>query len=510
MKTRTHPRVKSRKRPFPKRTAALLLLLPTLCLALTGCLVESYSAAGEAPAGEETVPVTLRLITPSGGNPSRGLTAEEEARVSNLYVFFIREGDGTVHSVVPGEEAGAAPGEGKTFTARLEVAGSAGQEFRCVVLANAASRLSTDNLNLYKGKTYAEIQRMLLSDEITGPPLTRSEGFIMWGEAADRVAASRRPQKITVGLTRALARVDIGLGADPDHWNGNDAGGQPIPFRLKGIYVFKPNDRYAYMPVEGAFDPGLGRVTVPSTAGRPATVPFRYAVPEGATAFTSSIYLPEADIIQGGAGQPGDANHTRRCALVVQGSYDNHPDSYYRIDFRNGPLLCDLLRNHRYRMSVTSVSGDGEKTPEEAYESRTVNITATVLAWNDWSQDVIFDGVDHVYVEQKKILLPGNAGIEAAIAIESNVEPAQWLMSLDGVNFTDASIVSDDAFEVTKPALKAGGSLRIKTKTRLADSQEKNAVLTVKIHRLAFEIAIEQRPDTPEDWTDGDNFEKDF
>lgn len=503
------------QRPLP-----WLLLL---CLMAGGCIYDSSPGGAEPPESDGPVPVTIRLVTRFGAGAkhasTRGLTETDEGKVDNVYVFFLRVSDNKVHSVVKGKDVTNTTVTQKTFTASLEVAGSAGQEFRCVVLANAGNLLDAQNLNLYKEKTYDQIRQMLVTDPAyASAPELAAGGFVMWGEADELVSATRRPQKVTVNMIRAMARVDIGVGVSPDKWDGKDATGTDIPFTLKKVFIFKPNDQCAFIPKAGAYDATAKRVTKPSPAGEVCADPFEYDVqPAGAspstpaTSLTATIYLPEADVRQGENAQSGDLKHTERCAIVVGGSYRGHADSYYRIDFRNGPgtAIADLLRNHRYQASITSVSADGERTPEEAYKSKRVNISATVLGWNDWSQDVVFDGVDHVYVESKTILLPGNAGQTGAIGIESNVDPTEWQMSLDGVNFSTDVTISNADFDVAKPAAKKG-SLLIRTRNELADGEAKSATLAIKINRLEFTISIEQRPDTPEDWVEGGEFPKDF
>lgn len=504
------------QRPLP-----WLLLL---CLMAGGCIYDSSPGGADPPGPDGPVPVTIRLVTRFGSGAkhasTRGLTETDEGQVDNVYVFFLRVSDNKVHSVVKGKDVTNNTATQKTFTASLEVAGSAGQEFRCVVLANAGNLLDAQNLNLYKEKTYDQIRQKLVTDPAyASAPELAAGGFVMWGEADELVSATRRPQKVTVNMIRAVARVDIGVGVSPGKWDGKDATGADIPFTLKKVFIFKPNNQCAFIPKAGAYDATAKRVTKPSPAGEVCAVPFEYNVqPAGAspstppaTSLTATIYLPEADVRLGENAQSGDLKHTERCAIVVGGSYRGHADSYYRIDFRNGPgtAIADLLRNHRYQASITSVSADGEQTPEEAYESKRVNISATVLGWNDWSQDVVFDGVDHVYVESKTILLPGNAGQTGAIGTESNVDPAEWQMSLDGVNFSTDATISNADFDVAKPAAKKG-SLLIRTRNTLADGEAKSATLAIKINRLEFTISIEQRPDTPEDWVEGGEFPKDF
>ena len=77
------------------------------------------------------------------------------------------------------------------------------------MVANAASLLDMQNLRLYKEKTYDDIQRMLVSgNAYTAAPVIREGDFVMWGEAQRKIIASQRPQNVTVGVVRAMARMD--------------------------------------------------------------------------------------------------------------------------------------------------------------------------------------------------------------------------------------------------------------------------------------------------------------
>lgn len=504
-----------KKRPLLRWCRRLLWCLPLLAAA--SCIHEETTDEAENTA--QTVGVSIRLMMNVGGagTTRAAVSDEQEGQVDDVYIFFINTGTRRVHSVVKGEVQNITPTT-KTFTANLVVAGTGENEFECIVVANIAHEINPV-LKVYEGKSYDELQTMLVSPTLTGAIPTGADArFVMWGKAMETVSASRRPQNINVPMLRALARVDIGIGranTTTETWDGKDADGLDIPFKLEKVYVYKPSGAYAFMPQAAAYNDGGYVVTAPSVAGTPASTPFEYSVETGSNHLLRQIYLPEADIVQGGEGIPGDDNHTSRCAMVVGGAYNGHPTTYYRIDFNNNTnprRLINLLRNHCYRMSITAAAGDGETTPDEAYTSRRVNLSVEIVPWEEFSQDIIFDGVDWAHIEKKSIILPGNKGLQGVLAMSSSVKPASWEMSFDGgINYTKDATLANACFSVTKPATAEGGSLLIKTLTEMKpDDPERTSVLSIRIGRLKFDINIAQHPDLPQDWENGGQHDKEL
>lgn len=385
------------------------------------------------------------------------------------------------------------------------------------------------NLADFNGKTYGELQAMLVSEVLTPagplPGAVPEEGLVMWGKGLAPVTVPAATVGITVPVVRALASVEVGVGIGPTAgnlpawtgWDGKDASGNSIPFVLKKVYVYRPNNQYAFMPLATVYDADGRKVTAPSPAGASAAIesPLEYSVT--GHGIQRTIYLPEADIKQikagdtGHTGKPGDAGHTDRCALVVCGEY-NGADNYYRIDFNDNTTdhsLIDLLRNHRYYITITSVRGEGEASAEDAYKSRVLNLGIEITGWTDQFQDIIFDGTDWMHVEKKSITLPGNSGQTGTIVMESSIDPAEWEMSFDGGTTPS---VEDTYFRVTKPTTATGGVLKITTREAMAeDEPDRTATLTIKARRLSFTIRITQKPDKQTNWEqEGGNFDKDY
>lgn len=489
------------------------------------------------PGQPEQVEVKIRLRTNQPASPTRALSVEQESLINDVYVFFFNTTDNRVYTVVKGKNVTPNVSDPAkwTFTASLIVNTGTRTTFDCLVLTNVDGWMQGKNLADFNGKNYDDLQTMLVSNELSPaalPAASPTEGLVMWGKAASPISVPADAASITVPAIRALASVEVGVGKGPtadnptawDGWDGKDSGGKSIPFVLKKVYVYRPNNRYAFMPLAAVYDAGQRKVTAPSPAGASAaiTTPFVYSLSAGAYGIRREIYLPEADIRKltsdgtGHTGKPGDAGHKDRCALVVCGSYNGHADSYYRIDFNDNAAdrsLIDLLRNHRYYVSITSVQGDGENSPQEAYESLHINMGIELTGWTDTFQDVSFDGTDWMYAEKKNITLPGSAQQKGTIVMESSIDPAEWKMSFDGgITYTKEHSLANTDFQVTKPATATGGKLEITTLGTMAENApDRTSTLTIKAKRLTFKIKITQTSDKPADWEqEGGDFNQNF
>ena len=151
-----------------------------------------------------------------------------------------------------------------------------------------------------------------------------------------------------MSLLRSVARVDVAVGTDAQ-----------AAFTLKEVYIYKPNDKMALMPLSTAYDANdLSMVTKPSVPAGTAAGAAAWKYEVSGTGIDHAVYLPEADVLMtgqnGGSGVAGDNNHTNRSAIVVGGIY-KEAMNYYRIDFKTGgdaAALMDVLRNHRYNAQV--------------------------------------------------------------------------------------------------------------------------------------------------------------
>ena len=160
------------------------------------------------------------------------------------------------------------------------------------------------------------------------------------------------------------------------------------------VQVWKAGRKYTYMPALAnyhwttATTNGItsNKIVIdsPSTAsGTTTTKTYDTSYITNQTYCAEKIYLPETDLQWGSV---YDGQHTNRLAIIVGGYYNNSPElSYYRVDFTNDNTgdKMNILRNHVYRFTISSVKAAGYATAELAYKSMPKNLgfEATLEPW---------------------------------------------------------------------------------------------------------------------------------
>lgn len=520
-------------------------MLAALCALSASCVRDDLSG----PAGDgRTVEANLLLSTQGTSRPTtRSSATEAETKVDNaLVLFFLGTDDNAkLYAVSEGRnlEPADGPTPGVTFLTSFVVASAdADREFSCLVVANCLDRTLADGTTLSVGTllpkvgslTRAGAQKSLTLAATDKPQSTPDELFPMSGYTSEHIKPSTSTgKKFRVSLLRDIARVSVMGTADN--------------FKLTEVYIFKPSNRRAVVPLPSAFDAGsatsVARPSVPEGASA-LTTPWKYNVTDygtvagGVTQY--EIYIPEADVLMGAGGTLGDANHTNRCAIVVGGIY-NGATSYYRIDFRKVDAdrnieLLNVLRNHSYNVVISAVSAAGEPTPEEAYASRLIHITADIVEWYDDNQEIVFDGADWVSFESKRVNFGDAEDIRVGLNMLSNRKPSEWTMEFGDAatgNASGAQTVTGSIFSVSKPADSAdpaattqGGDLIIRTRsfwplhqTYTKDAQgnvtydtsspkndPRSETLRIFIGRLEIAVTLIQYPSSGDFWIDGGSF----
>ena len=474
--------------------AIIYTLTAMLLTAAAGCSRDA-AADAPAPAGADSIALRITVSTPDTQTPaSRAMTAADESAVDDLLVMlFTPAPDGTSPATLfktveaTGLEATAG---GYSFDARIGVEpGKTPDHLVLVTVANAASR-ATDLPDV--GSTYEAVRQALTADA----PAQTDTRLTMWGIATPPVDTSLRAQGLSITLLRDRARVTF----------STDTGKvPPTLFTPADMRVWKASTRMALIP-----DPE-------KISGTKAIAP---TIPDG-NANTGEpqcdlgeenprLYIAEADVLMGGKGDPDDENRLKRPAIIIGGYYrDATEPCYYRVDFKRGESLIDVLRNHSYNITVTAVNGPGEDTPEEAYNSIVTSIDATITTWEDIDNDVAFDGANWIAMPRIAVIGP-EEGAETTLSLSSNVDPSLW-----ETVWTSA----DDAthFAVTLPEAlddNNSGTLTVKALTALPDNEESRTaqlqILVTPRLRLIVNI-VQQRGGSGDtglggdDWEDGGN-----
>ena len=267
--------------------------------------------------------------------------------------------------------------------------------------------------------------------------------FPMWGES-DEFTQVPNGSIGTLSLMRATARVDVGVKfiKNGDKYNLNDMQAEGLYNEGKGTYFALASVRvYGTMKggtygsaenVYGSITSEPSAATVPNTdVGKFGLEDLKYEVgkdndftdstpADGGTwsdkeksarrMLTRACYVFETK----NAGAEFDA----AACVIVGGIYgeDKNP-TYYRIDFATTNIVngvqnkpqpgnrFDLLRNKVYVVNITSVSGPGKNTPEEALKSDETKMTAEVQEWNQNNTvgDITTDGVYTLSVDKSEL-----------------------------------------------------------------------------------------------------------
>lgn len=252
----------------------------------------------------------------------------------------------------------------------------------------------------------------------------------MWGQLSGVSIADGEgwPRDKTVHLTRAVARVDVGLRVTktPETRFKETAEGIPgITLRETHFY----NAASIGCPVPRLDRAGDPLPTTRSDFGLSAPImkPMDRSadIDDAGTLLLRGAYLPEAQ-------NPNDPSYAykNRPFIVVglAGADDTRPDvvTYYRIDYltrgADGSYrYLPLLRNHRYLVNITAVGGRGFDTPDDAADAPASSLTYDVLPWEESAMsDVVYDGQYYLSVSEDHLQGYRGAGSQATTTIRTS------------------------------------------------------------------------------------------
>lgn len=347
---------------------------------------------------EQDGPVLVKLsVSAADAGTALGNGTETDAQITSIYILqFNADADsyGTLRYVAEGKK-----NAGGTYTATLLQSVNSNDNYKLVILANLP-----DYGFLYGlyGKSYAEVQQASLSTATDAPLVfDDTHPYPMFGVVNGGASVQVQEGTAYSGnteLIRAVARVDIGIGTKKTNadgtvsWTNTGTGKQP--FVMTEVQVWKAGRKYTYMPALAnyhwttATTNGItsNKIVIdsPSTAsGTTTTKTYDTSYITNQTYCAEKIYLPETDLQWGSV---YDGQHTNRLAIIVGGYYNNSPElSYYRVDFTNDNTgdKMNILRNHVYRFTISSVKAAGYATAELAYKSMPKNLgfEATLEPW---------------------------------------------------------------------------------------------------------------------------------
>jgi len=336
---------------------------------------------------EKEIIFSIKIPSISDATPLfRSIDAAQENTIKTIdLVAFRKDNTGSFFNYYyPGVLASDNTAGANTQNCRVKVR-LASYEQELVIITNAGTAVS-DLANAQKGQTIskddflAKLEYSLSKAGNTWNAVSDSnyDAIPMWGETSATV--TQNTTQLSASLLRMLAKIDVQL--DPTNLSA-----------LKSVFKLKSINLYNTL-TNGRIVPNSANVQGDSVIAPslPAT-PGKYVGPllyDKSSDFSSpgvvdvamkgAIYLFETKAPDSSEPlSPLDAT-----CVVIGGLYDTDTaQSYYRVDFIKNDKFRDILRNHRYLVNITSVTGRGYQTVDEAYRNKAVNMNVNIIVWND-------------------------------------------------------------------------------------------------------------------------------
>ncbi|GAB6010331.1 FimB/Mfa2 family fimbrial subunit [Dysgonomonas reticulitermitis] len=470
-----------------KKQGLYLLMLVYLLSALCGCTDEREATVAGNSGGQQ---VHFSVRVPGATAPkTKALTADDENEVDHIVLLLFTTAGGYTHypinitSVTTNSSNSAI----KTFTASIPQG-----TYDLVILANSSQIVNAALGSINAGDSKASVmQRLLLSNAgqwNTDPAAPGYKKIPMWGEISGLTVSTATGSQ-SVSLTRMLARIDVLISPSTQS-----------DFKLTSVRLYNYNDQGQVAPDDANWNRGTTIATaptVPATANKPANPGLNPLVYDGRSITTTDIaceneiYTFEAEA--GAAATPED-----NTCLVIGGIYGSDTQvTYYKVEFANTvssvTTYLPLLRNHRYLVKVNDVDGSGQSDPEAAFNGPAVNITATILDWNE-SQitDIVFDGQNYLGVSQGEFTFSSDARTAAR---EDNILsiitdcPGGWTID----KIADAAGNTSDWLDATVKAGAAGPAVDTKlTMSQNSGTSERIAFVHLSAGRLKYVVKVTQ------------------
>lgn len=394
------------------------------------------------------------------------------------------------------------------------------EKYIVVVLANGADYYT--EVKQLEYQTYSEVSQNL-NDNYTG----RSSGnetpegkgrYTFWGVARHPIDTSVLVQNLNIALLRDVAKTTVSIDDELFSSSGHT---------LASLQIFNGYNEISLFPrIDTGGEPQLPSIPYHATS----TAMVQEVESHSPGERTISILHPEQDILRGSlTGNPNDDKRFIRPALIIGLNWKGSEKVYYyRLDYTadSSNNLINVKRNRHYLINITAVKGPGADTPQQAYNTLSTTIEASIIPWEDFNSDVAIDGTNWIAVT-RTVYLSSNKGSEAVLSFQTNVDPSQWEMAWkderyeseeeedkneeneDGFSFTkdDTLSSSDGVFSVTK-----GDNLVFKALESLPNGVEKRAKqLYIKVTpRLHLVINVvqnsESSSDDKDDWDDQNIF----
>lgn len=484
-----------------------------LLVFLLGCSDENgWSNHNPIDNGEEVI-LTLGLRVPGISNPvTYALTGQDENKLEtiDILVFKADGADDTflyqTHATDINNSSG---GSNRTFRAQLRKSiGS--EEHRIVLVVNARDAVDAVKANFTVGMHKDEVLEKITFDTDKVWNTTSETDFTplpMWGETAGTYVITASTSNLgTINLMRAVARIDVGLKMD----SSDEPQGFGSLFKMEEVKVYNANNISAIAPKETNLEAGIAALPT-LVSGRQSVTPaivYKHNSPD--FGFVREIYVGEADNIN-------QTDDNKMVCIVIGGYYTKNGDpvnttekTWYRVDFYNRDTdpqeRLDILRNHRYKVNITSVDGPGYKTEQEAFNSRPVNLKSEITVWNETPiSNVVFDGQYVLGVSQGKFDLTKSTytslNDDNTLSISTDYPTGWKVEKIVDVSGNDISSETNSSAGWLKTSLSSGNAGETaKTWLLLKENntgRDRKGYIHITAGRLSYVIEVNQSIQPP-------------
>ena len=372
-----------------------------LSVALAGCVDDHEDGNYPSVTREGEVKVPFSISMPAQMPKTYALDDNDENEVKTIDILAFKvNGNEETFAYRAQAEQGSIVDDGannkKKFIVTLQKDGS--QTYRFVALANAKNELDNTFVGGIVVGTSKDVvmQQLQLSGISKWNVNNGTEGYLpipMWGETTNNIVIQDNTTITDLKLLRMVAKINIKI--DPSITESS--------FALSSVSLYNYYTAGRIAPDQANLVSG-SRSTVdkPTVIGTTTKGPINY---EGTGMVTNNsilnnIYTFESVVPK----NQSEVDMSKVTTLVVGGKYNGSSTvSYYRVDIVNGKNYLDILRNHLYTINITKVKSSGYPTPEEAFNSRPINIEAEVVVWDEAAiGNIEFDGQFMLAVSQGK------------------------------------------------------------------------------------------------------------
>lgn len=385
-----------------------------------------------SPGNEAVVRIKINTPAPSLPRHARMLIDPEHLITQVKVLIFEKESDTyRFQYMVDGRNVQTTEDNITDFDVRLL---TSEKDLTLLLLANYGDAF--DNYKPVAGSSLADLKEAVIAS--FDPAMT--DFMPMFAEIERTGGILSATVDLSATMLRSIARIDVSKELEEDS----------DPFILSDMYVFRARNQIQIAP---DMEHLAGNSLVVEEASVPVTSSFRtdYYMKESEEwdpERIEQLYVPEANAVE-------PANYIDATCVVIGGYYNGDENletprkTYYRIDFNSGVeghSFGQVLRNHKYLFKVRKVMLRGYGTPEEAAANKSMNISVDVLAWNDFTTDLWFEGDHYIGVSSRTIRMNYMANDLHKLYIQSSLPfQMEWLDG-SGVASSVGDVISNNDF----------------------------------------------------------------